>query len=104
MLWLPVPGMETPVAVAVAVAVTLSSRTTALLLPCIGITRSGLPSPLKSATAMLLHAVLPVELDTAAWKVPLPFPRNLSTVPVVVSQVARSRLPSPLKSAVAMVF
>ncbi len=60
--------------------------------------RSGLPSPLKSPTAMPC-GLAPTEVLTGAAKPPLPLPSRIETLLPFWFAVARSILPSPLKSA-----
>ena len=57
--------------------------------------RSGLPSPLKSPTAV---SAPPAPRDSGVWKVPSPLPIS-RTAPL---PIAASCLPSPLKSATAI--
>lgn len=60
---------------------------------------SALPSPLKSANALILPPVLPpVAYFVAAANVPLPLPSLTSRVPVKMLPIRTSSLPSPLTS------
>src|SRR5439155_188540 len=59
--------------------------------------RSGLPSPLKSPTAMDAGR-LPAPKASAAWKVPLPVPCSTNTWLELGMATARSGSPSPLRS------
>src|SRR5258708_1898826 len=65
--------------------------------------RSGLPSKLKSAAAMAAGKVPEAKGEPAAGvKPPLPLPKRMVTLAVLIFVTARSGLPSTLKSPAAM--
>src|SRR2546422_6850677 len=68
------------------------------------ITRSGLPSPLKSPTSMYQGKPPPEAkyMFFAGWKVPSPLPSSTQAVQSPKLTTARSGLPSPLKSLTTM--
>ncbi len=75
-------------------------RTETVLASRFTTTRSGLPSPLRSATATATGA-RPVGKSVDAPKLPVPVPRRTETVLASRFTTTRSGLPSPLRSATA---
>ena len=78
------------------------ARTEIVLSPLLVTTRSVLPSPLRSPTAMLLGCV-PTPNTRGAWNVPSPLLKLMNTalstwLPLIWLASARSVWPSPLKS------
>ncbi len=75
-------------------------KSTLTVLLRLAVTRSGLPSPLTSATASA-YGLVPATKFCAGWNVPLPLPRSTLTEELCRLAASRSGLPSPLMSATA---
>jgi hypothetical protein len=73
------------------------SRIDTLSDPWLATARSGMPSPLKSATATEA-GVVPTPKFVAMPKVPVPLPNRIDTVAELPFATARSTMVSPLKS------